>query len=334
MDVVNLVHFFLTIKRAVARAMERVRSEQTLQAHHRSKEVGDDATLLTRVDAVSEEVLVERLSVLPSTTIVTKNGARSTGKYIILINPCNGSLPLSQGLFTSTISVGLLDDTGMLVAVVVGEPISGRMWCASRDSTTTVQTLNYPLRIHQDGSGFPELASERDVHVWQPKGSSPCLSRRTTVFVDRTHGKTRAGCDILSDLDVASMLSRLIVWSGLMITGSAIQNMALVANGESGVAGSIMTALGGGWDACCSLLVTRAGGCVRAFKMIHDEGRGVNPLLMMSGTRHLAEVDPLRPIDRTHPLRVPNYDILVAGNSAHTVETLIMCVTGARTPNI
>ena len=130
------------------------------------------------------------------------------------------------------------------------------------------------------------------------------------------------------------MLSRLVPWSGFMITGSAIQNMALVANGEPGVAGSIMTALGGGWDACCSLLVTRAGGGVRAFKMIHDEGIDMNPLLVMSGTRHLAEVDPLRPIDLVHPLRVPNYDIVIAGNSPQTVETLITCVSGARTPNI
>lgn len=333
MDSADLVHFFLTMKRAVARAMERVRAEQTLQAHHRSKEVGDDATLLTRIDAVSEEVLVNRLSVLPNTAIQTKKGVRGRGANTLLVNPCNGSLPLSQGLLTSTISVGLLDDTGMLIAVVVGEPISGRLWCASRDSATTVQTLNYPLKI-EAGSGFPELASERTVHVWQSLDAGSCLSRRTTVFVDRTHGKTRAGCDILSDQDVSSMLSRLVPWSGFMITGSAIQNMALVANGEPGVAGSIMTALGGGWDACCFLLVTRAGGSVRAFKMIHDEGRDVNPLLLMSGTRHLAEVDPLRPIDLTHPLRVPNYDILVAGNSAHTVETLIMCVTGAQTPNI
>ncbi len=254
-----LGHVFFRMKIAVARAMRYIRTEQLWESEHRvpmnlapAVPGHYGATLLTRADVESERILCEHLLDVPRVKIITKRATHGTGPYTLLVDSCDGSLPMLQGLLTSTIIVGMLDPDGVLIAVVIGDPISGRMWSASSSAPTTVQVIT---PNHLIGSGAHVLGIEHPVRVWQGD-----LSEKTTVFADRNRGYAREGRQVLSDIDVRLMFGWLFRWTGVLMTGGNGMHHALLANGGERVAGSITTAIGGPWDACGVLLVTQAGG--------------------------------------------------------------------------
>lgn len=81
--------------------------------------------------------------------------------------------------------------------------------------------------------------------------------------------------------------------------GSNGRHLALVAGGKGGVVGSVTTAVGGPWDVAGALLVMEAGGAAVG--------------LSKTGFGHYEECD---------PLRVGEYDVLIAANSMETLKYL------------
>lgn len=268
------------------------------------------APLLTRVDAESNRILLDHFSGVSQVTIVTKSGTFGSGPYKLLVDQCDGSLPLAQGLLTSTVILGLLDKNGTLVASVVGEPISGRMWCATSETPTSVQVVSYARQHHSLGL----FGTEHPVRVW---GGN--LSLATTVYVDRTRGHQRTGRQILTDDDARGMAELLMKKTGVMIVGSNGLHHALVANGGERVAGCITTAMGGAWDACGALLVEQAGGSVCGFKLLDHAPDDPDETLVLFDRRYLQDIAGIRPLE---------WDIVVAANNGANMIALTKCVSG------
>lgn len=251
-------------------------------------EVKDDKTLVTKIDKGSQarikETLARNFSEIPfwgeeGEKVVTED-------LVFLCDPLDGTRAFSCGLATSTVILSLYSTLKKkVVATVIGEVATGRVWSTFGDDPT-------------------RLFGERKVRVWQGR-----CDEQSTIFLDVPHGFTREGRQIFTHEQMAKLFYELR-GKKLAIPGSNGLIQALVANGGQKVVSSITTAIGGPWDVCGVKLVLNAGGAARAFSVEQDS---VN------------EVCILRERD---PLDVMNYDILICGNSAETVESLVKTLPG------
>ncbi|MDP2651221.1 MAG: inositol monophosphatase family protein [bacterium] len=258
-------------------------------------EIKDDKTLVTVTDHKSEEAILNILQA--NFTDIQVWGEESgvsggIGDIVFLIDPLDGTRAFANGMATSTVIVAVYDiKKNEVIATVIGEPATGKIWSAFGKMATWHEYL-----------GTNRVDPCR---VWPGE-----LSEQTTVFLDVSHGFTRKGRQILTDEQFARLFAKLNGQMKLAIPGSNGLIQALVANGGQKVVGSITTAIGGPWDVCGVKLVLNAGGAARAFSAI--------PLT--TGDTGLEEKD---------PLDVMSYDILICGNSKRTVDDLYWILKNA-----
>lgn len=267
---------------AVIAAMREVRLAQGKPVH--DIETKPDETIVTATDRKAAEV-AEPLLVFDGIPLNVEDGTRTEqGEHQFSqdLDTLDGTSVFAGGLMTSTIIWGLYHNR-KVVAAIVGEPVSNRIWFATEKISTKLRWNDKTIPTTVTG--------ER-------------LSKKTTVFIDISHGFTRSGRQILTDETNSAMYTRLNRVTKIIMPGSNGLMHALVANGGLGIVGSITTALGGPWDAIGVLLVLRAGGSAKAFRVL--------------STGDLEEKDPLCP---------DKYDILVCGNSPQTVGTLSQTLT-------
>jgi len=273
---------------AVVAGMQVVRAYQL-----RDKTIGEasiksaDDTFLTVADRECGEVL--RAHVRQHFTGVRSNiedvgVSTEQSKVTVYGDPVDGTLPFTVGLPTSTVILGAYDtDTKQVLACIIGEPASGRLWY-TRNSQCYAATWDFTKK---------ELHNERQVTVWQG-----VLSGNTAVCLDNPQGFKRSGRQILTHEQVGQLLVKLAKYR-LLLAGSNGLHQAVLAQGNDKMAGAITSAIGGPQDVCGVRLVLDAGGAARAFRVTDD--------------RKLAEES---------PYAIEDYDILVVGNNPGTVDEL------------
>jgi myo-inositol-1(or 4)-monophosphatase len=250
---------------AVRRGMKVVREAQLHPKPARVADIKSDGTLVTSTDKQSEKEIHDVLRSLPGTRFLGEEGTRSgEGEILLIADPLDGTRAFSIGLATSTVIVAALRED-RVVAVVTGEPSTGRIWSTWEDKPTMLE------------GGVRETPEE--VSVW--KGSLGG-KRQAVVFTDLSCGFTRSGRQIFTDEQVLRLIGAISAHARLLMPGSNGLHLALVANGGEFMAGQVTTAVGGAWDVASVLLVLNAGGAARAFST-------------KSGA--LEEVDPLRIFD-------------------------------------
>lgn len=270
------------------------------------KVVKPDSTLLALADIASERAGLNWLSDIAvhaeeSGKLPLAKGSilAGGGKYTVLFDPLDGTRPFVCGAPTSTVIIGLYDNTiKQVVGCFVGIPANQYFWQAMEGSKNlkagTSFCFAHFLPLVDGYHQFPR-------HVW--KGS---LNPKSTVYLDLYPGFTRVGCKTLSVEEQSKLFNGIHgKVSAVSMMGSNGLHHALVANGGEGVAGAITTALGGPWDVAPVALVLASGGAARAFSR-GDDGVWV---------------------DRD-PRDVYSYDFLVTGNSLYTVETLSQILLG------
>ena len=273
---------------AIRESMNIVRSYQLGNKSMPSATVKEaDQTLLTIADGESGQAAQRIMQqAFPEANFNTEDVGETTGKSSlrIMIDPIDGTKPFTNGLPTSTVIISAYDDnTRKVIACIIGEPISGRIWHTT--SEQTLRSITYP---HFSTETLPPSTT------WQGE-----LNKTSTVLLDISSGFTRSGKQILTDEQTAQLFSRLAKKSQILMLGSNGSHQAAVANGSDRMAGAITTAIGGPWDVCGVLLVLNAGGAAKAFSM--DENRK---------------------LVAKNPLAVTSYDILVVGNNQTTVSHL------------
>jgi len=220
-------------------------------------EIKPDGTYVTATDRLAAEAAASQLCAI-GLPIVSEDGQHDecSGRFCVFFDSLDGTGAFKISMMTSTVMFGIYDlQEHRLIASIVGEPVSGRMWITMRESGTW---------LFWHGTCTPV------------KVSPNTLSKKETVLMDVSHGFTRAGRPILTDGQVARLFANLNSQVKILIPGSNGGNQALVANG--GPIGSITTALGGPWDAMGVQLVINAGGCARAFSVNHGVLTEKHPL--------------------------------------------------------
>lgn len=224
----------------------------------------DDQTLRTIADTASQEAVKKSLRTSGGESLTLwgeEDGVKTFlgyGRYGVLIDPLDGTNAFVTGLMTSTVIVGVYDRGGeALVACVIGEPVSGRLWVATDEDDTWA--------CHTD----------RACTTWRQG-----MLAAGNVFLDVSHGfktwKTNLQC--LSDEESRALYGRLASRAKVMMPWSNGLMQAMVANGNEGVAGSITTAVGFPGDVCGALLVKQAHGAVAAFTRTPGGWQKADPL--------------------------------------------------------
>ena len=275
---------------AVIAGMRVVRANQGRPTTTAVKQA--DGTQVTPTDKQSQAAMLKVLQGIPGTYIHAEESDRHTADAPvgILVDPMDGTRAFAIGLATSTVIAATYDHTVRQVSrCVIGEPATGRIWCA-RDGQPA------QLLWHDFASG----EHSHPTHIggeWDDKRTSE-VNDQLTVLVDVSHGFKRGGRQMLTDAQTAKLFASLNSEVKILMPGSNGLHQALAANGASSIAGSLTLAIGGPWDVCGALLVKQAGGFCRAFKR---------------GFIGLTEHD---------PLDVLGYDVLVTGNSPAIVNYL------------
>ncbi len=278
--------------RLTAAVVAGMRVVRTYQGRATPAEVKADKTLVTQVDHKSEQVMLEVLEGIPETYIWAEEGGPGSEKEktAILIDPLDGTRAFTNGLMTSTVIAATYEHTGKCMSrCVIGEPASGRIWCASRSTDTRLIWYEFVSGDHRPD----KIPSCWGKHKRVSMPLDQCI-----VFLDVSHGFTRKGRKIFTDKQTAQLFGLLNSEVKILMPGSNGLHQALVANGDDSVAGSITLAIGGPWDVCGALLVERSGGSCRAYKM---------------GPSGLVECS---------PLDVYTYDILVTATTPDVANYL------------
>lgn len=278
---------------AVRTSMDIVRSFQLQQRSMPAARVKQaDQTLLTIADKESGEAAQTIMQkAYPEANFNTEDVGDTPGRSSlrIMIDPIDGTKAFANGASTSTVIIGAYDDNiKEIIACIIGEPISGRIWHASKGEKAS-RTIK---------SADSEYT--RTINTWQEE-----LNPTASTLLDISSGFIRDNRQILTDDQVARLFINLARKSQVMMLGSNGMHQALVANGSDRMAGAITTAIGGPWDVCGVLLVLNAGGSAKAFSMNSNE--------------QLVE---------KNPLDVMDYDTLVIGNNQATVDCLANCLLG------
>lgn len=284
-EIDDVVYRLKSMLEATRQSMEIVRVYQICGHGDSANVKRSDATLVTRVDHESGTAMKKCLyEDFPDTPYRIEDVGSDTGRtgYVFLGDPLDGTRAFVNGLATSTVILGLYSLERCQVVA-----------CVIGESATgriwITSNFSEPKLIIEDTD------VSRGFHV----NDTP-LGEQATVLIDVNHGFKRDGRQILLDADVARLFQRLGEYPAkVLMPGSNGLNHALVANGGERLVGAITTAIGGPWDVCGAHLVLTAGGAAKAYRLLPD--------------RRLEEKD---------SLDVLSYDLLVAGNSASTVESL------------
>lgn len=254
-----------------------------------------DSTLVTTTDKDGERILHNRLGGILGVGFWGEEGSKTErGEYSIMVDPLDGTRAFALRIPTSTVIAALVHNVRGVVACVIGEAASGRIWSATEEGDVSFWTV--------DASGR-ECSHYGICSVW--KGP---LTEQASLFLDVSHGFTRGEekRPILTHLQVHDLMVRMSSKSKLFMPGSNGLHFALVANGGDYCAGQITTAVGGPWDIAGVLLVQQAGGVARGFRIV----KGV-----------LEEV--------ANPRDIVACDIMVSGNSQDTVNDLVLMLQRA-----
>jgi fructose-1,6-bisphosphatase/inositol monophosphatase family enzyme len=249
-----------------------------------------DQTFVTPIDKRAEAAAKATFrAALPGVSVVgeeTGGEVPAAAKHVGYIDPVDGTIDLLAGAGTATVIVGVRDvEQSQTETVVIGQPISGRVW-----RTRGGQTIR---QVFDVATGDPK-SEEVTCRVWDGP-----LSSKSIVFVETDRGFVReGGRQILSDYQ-AGRLSESLRSVRKLNSGSNGMHQALVANGGEHVVGSITTAMGGPWDALGARLVIDAGGSAIGLRVTDD--------------RRLEEADPLDP---------HSYDMLVTANNSKNLDIL------------
>jgi fructose-1,6-bisphosphatase/inositol monophosphatase family enzyme len=251
-----------------------------------------DRSLLTDVDRYSEEAAKAvwhrhtNHPILGEETGVSS--VRDSDERILGMNdPIDGTRPFVNGAHTSTDMAGAYDlRDKRFLASSVAHPTSGTLVEAS-NGRTHVSRLYLP----EDG-GF-ELIGRRESETWD----GPL--RESTVLIDNFAPFHRKGPD--GSKKVITDPARLLRFQGKLLEEGAVPqgygsngyHQMLLARGGEKLAGAVMLAQGGPWDALGIPAVENAGGAAHAFSVL-ENGR-------------VTEIDPHDSF---------NWDILVLGSTA------------------
>lgn len=265
-----------------------------------SHEKVGDQSLLTETDQESEAAAKAvwqeqtNYSILGEETGISED--ENTDPRILGMNdPIDGTRPFVIGAHTSTCMAGAYDTIlRKFVASSLVHPTSGQLIEASKGASRLST-----VRFTEDGY---ELGDSRTLETWDGdlKGS--------TVLVDNFAPFSRKSREDSERMRAITDPEKLVKFlGGLIETGAAPQgygsngyHQMLVAKGNERMAGAVMLAQGGVWDALGLPAVENAGGVARAFAVSED-------------SRTIEEQDPHDPF---------NWDILVLGNTQKTTDQL------------
>ena len=253
---------------ALKKSMEVVRRSQLVGTQYLKNSEKNDGTIVSITDKKSGQAGRDILKKIPGVKIRDEEG-QLTGKgdLIIYLDPVDGTRPLTIGAVTSTVIIAVYEEeTKKVIACFVGEPISGRVWYATK-YTKTILIL-------------PTQKRARTVKVW-----NGTLSNKSGIFADFYPGFKKEGKVVFTNEELTLLQGQLNNFTGTVMFGSNGAHHALVANGGQYAAGAITTAIGGAWDVCPVLLVLQAGGYAAAFSV--DE----NGKLIEEGPLKVANYD-------------------------------------------
>lgn len=277
-----------------------VRAAQNAGEVIKSEEKVSDQSLLTETDRQSEAaakaVWQEQTNhpILGEETGVSE-GEESDGRILGMNDPIDGTRPFVIGAHTSTCMGGAYDTVlRKFVVSSLAHPASGQLIEAS-NGTSRLSTVRFTE------NGY-EIGDSRNLEAWDGdlKGS--------TVLVDNFAPFNRKSREDAERMRTITDPEKLVAFlGGLIETGAAPQgygsngyHQMLVAKGNERMAGAVMLAQGGVWDALGLPAVENAGGKARAFA-VSEDGRTIE------------EQDPHDPF---------NWDILVLGNTQKTTDQL------------
>lgn len=251
----------------------------------------DDGTSVTVVDLESEAAALAILAKTGLDIWPEEAGVPSvfTTEEVIFIDPIDGTRPFIIGAPTSVVIAATYHwQEKRMTRCVIGVPANGKVWVAvaGEGCWVFVRTLE---PIEEDVSRL------RRCNVWQGE-----LNQRSTVLLGLYPGFKKSGYPVIEDRVWGEFFASLYGNTAISNLGASGIDLALVANGGEGVAGSVASGFSGPWDIAGVLMVLEAGGYARAFD------------LLAGG--ELVEVN---------PLTVPDVYFLVTGNNQRTVNTLV-----------
>ena len=273
--------------RALMASMKVVRQYQRGEKTFDGFETKSDSTIVTACDYASDEAGKAELRKIHEVILHgEESGEEGEGDTIIYLDPLDGTTSFAFGGGTSTVIVAAVEKkSGEVFHCLVGEPQSGRVWRASKDTECEFALFNTSyLKIPK---------SWHSVHAYRG-----ILDGKSRVILDSCPGFTRQGRTILSTEQLNALHSHIQEKAGIFMLGSNGLHHALIANGGKGAVGAITTAIGGAWDVCPVLLVLSAGGVARAFSRTENG------------------------FEEKNPLCVASYDLVISGNTREAVDIL------------
>lgn len=252
---------------AVFASMEKVAQGQWRDRLSTEK---SDGTLVTAIDLESEAAAMLYLQEIGLDIWPEEVGHSGDFKTdeVILYDPLDGTAPFTNGAMSSTVSAAIYDHKRKVVtACVVGEPVSGRVWCAVSGSGV--------WRMDSRHCFVDDVLKSALVR----KVSASVMSPKSTVYLDLSPGfkKGNGYPDIPSEV-WGQFFPKVFSCSRVNMFGTNCGHHALVANGDEGAVGAVTTALGGPWDVAPVMLVLEAGGQARAFSTKDGQLTEVSPL--------------------------------------------------------
>lgn len=281
-------------EQAVMTGMQIIRPYQCGRRLTDSEIKAGDGTLLTHVDRTVERVISRMfLAHLPNVPLIREesgiSGEAASSRYVVLIDPVDGTRPLTIGAPTSTIIVAIYDQHAeQLVTTVIGAPATGQVWTA-RNGQTMVSWLDDGIR------------RRRPCRVWDGE-----LSPSSTLLLDNFAELRKPDRQYLTTHNLSRITSGLSGRVALANFGSNGLHHALLANGNDRIVAAVTTAMGGPWDAAGGLLVLNAGGVAQGFAI--------------TAGRQLEERDPLNPFA---------YQLLVMANNNRTLDALMDAIAAS-----
>lgn len=261
--------FLMAGQQAVNASMELIGSFQRGTHKIEGKLKPFDRSIVTTTDVASEALATDIFQrLLPEVPLLREEGGwqgtNTTSRYIITYDPLDGTRPFLSGASTSTVIAAAYDrQYSRLVAVVIGEPATGRIWWAMASNCYLATS-----------SGVKALC-----RVWDG-----AMDSTSVVLIDNFMAFARADGKrpITTNANLCKLFGNLQSRVAIQNYGSNGLHHALVANGNERVAGAITTSMGGEWDCGGALAVLTAGGDAAGFRV--------------EDNRKLSAQDPLDPM--------------------------------------
>jgi len=210
-----------------------------------------DETPVTQADFLAEQVIAERIlagfPTLPLIREETDSVIPDADDIVCLIDPLDGTSSFERGFSTYGMQVGLVRRTnnrGELIASVIYEPQTGRLWQAARSCGAFMSVYDRNTKILKEG---------RRVSV-----STPCqANEKSGMLIYDAAIKFR---NIVPDQAAkAAILTEVLpLFRRVRMIGSLALQFAYVASGYAEA--TVADAVGGPYDLCGHLLVDEAGG--------------------------------------------------------------------------